>query len=214
MSSTNRGAIRQEFDYYATKPKDIIPFLRAFAADEPTAVIQTVLDPCAGGNVEPVKWLYKEETARKPAEIIDVPVTPMAYPQALRETFDGLDITTNDIRMDSPAQYHVDALSLPQETRVPYDLVITNPPFSIALEVIKAGLEMVRDGGYVAMLLRLNFLEGGNRFEFFRTNAPKRIYVHHYRLSFLPTRKTDSNAYAHMVWQKGYATDHSILRVI
>lgn len=214
MSSTNRGTERMALDYYATRPRDIIPFLHAFAADEPTAIIQRVLDPCAGGNVEPVSWVYRAATDKKPAEIIDVPRTPMAYPEALQEVFLGLDITTNDVRMDSPAMYHMDMRRMPQETMVPYDLVITNPPFSLAMEVILASLKLVRDGGFVVMLLRLNFLGSAERLPFFQANPPKRIYVHHRRLSFLPSGKQDSIEYAHMVWQRGFATDHSILRVI
>lgn len=213
MSSTNRGAARQPLDYYATRPDDIVPFLRAWAEDEPTAVIQTVLDPCAGGNVKEVQWQFKDPTPRGSGLIV-VPPTPMAYPTALRRVFAGLDITTNDIRPDSPAEYHVDALSLPGITKVPYDLVITNPPFSLAMEVILASLEVTRPGGFVVMLLRLNFLESEKRLPFFRSNAPKRIYVHSKRLSFLPNGKADSVAYAHFAWQKSYATDHSILRVI
>ncbi len=192
-------------------------FLEAWVDDlAPDTRIQRVLDPCAGGNTKPVDWEYKPAKGGKPAEMVHVPVTPMSYPTALQRVFgSGLTVVTNDIREDSPAEYHMDVRKMPALTKTPYDLVATNPPFSLAMEVIEASLKMVRDGGLVVMLLRLNFLEGAERFPFMQSNPPQRAYVHHRRMGFLPgAKKTDSIAYMHAVWQRGYASNHTIMRVI
>ena len=61
----------------------------------------------------------------------------------------------------------------------------------------------VADGGYVAMLLRLNFWGSKARQDFFKNNMPKYCYIHPRRMSFTEDGKTDSIEYAHFVWQKG-----------
>jgi len=64
------------------------------------------------------------------------------------------------------------------------------------------------------MLLRLNFLETKDRKAFFDQLMPKYIYVHHKRMSFIEGGGTDSVAYCHMIWQKGYTPDFSLLKII
>jgi hypothetical protein len=72
----------------------------------------------------------------------------------------------------------------------------------------------VARGGYVVMLLRLNFLESKARKQFFENNMPERIYVHHKRMSFTDDGKTDSVAYMHAVWKQGTNLSKSILKII
>lgn len=55
--------------------------------------------------------------------------------------------------------------------------IITNPPYSMGLEFVQRALESVRPGGKVAMFLKVQFLEGQKRGEFFkRTPPPKSLY--------------------------------------
>lgn len=42
----------------------------------------------------------------------------------------------------------------------------------------------------------------------------KWIYVSHKRMSFTDDGKTDSIAYAHYIWKKGYKTDYAKIKVI
>lgn len=211
MSSTGRGARRRhEFDYYVTPLAPIKDFLRAWQEDDPDAKValsvDDVLDPCAGGNATPTDWEYK------PGYVYHIPPTPMPYPQALREEL-GVMALTNDVRPDSPAERHGDFLAWADETFVP-GVVITNPPFSIAMEVILKSLELVREDGYVVMLLRLNFFGSAKRLGFFQTCAPLLAYVHHERMSFTPDGKADSVEYVHMVWKKGVPGAGTLTRVI
>lgn len=61
----------------------------------------------------------------------------------------------------------------PDEAPYPIDWVISNPPFSLAEMFVKRGLMIAREG--VAMLMRLQWLEGGERYrEFFAPDAPCR----------------------------------------
>lgn len=55
--------------------------------------------------------------------------------------------------------------------------IVTNPPYLKALEFCAKALEIINDGYYVVMFLRLQFLEGKQRKAFFKKFPPKEIYV-------------------------------------
>lgn len=77
------------------------------------------------------------------------------------------------------------------------DLILTNPPFSIAQEFIEKALI---DAKTVIMLLRLNFLGAQKRNEFWNNNEPDALYILSKRPSFTG-KGTDSTEYAWYVWQ-------------
>lgn len=90
--------------------------------------------------------------------------------------------------------------------------IITNPPYRYALEFVQRALESVQIGRKVAMFLKLTFLEGKRRKDFFLQNPPKTIYVSSSRLNCAMNgefEKHPSNAvcYAWFVWQKGFKGD-------
>ena len=60
--------------------------------------------------------------------------------------------------------------------------IITNPPYKYALEFVQRALDSVQPGRKVAMFLKLQFLEGKARKEFFLNNPPKVVYVSSSRL--------------------------------
>jgi len=199
MSSTNRGYDRHKADYYITPQKDVEEFLSVWLYDleqgpeynKISARPQETkwLDPCAGGD--------------KAHE--------MSYPAVLRRHFDTQILATMDIREDSKAETIGDYLTTPTPG---FDVIITNPPFYLAKEIIEKALSEVNDGGYVVMLLRLNFLGSKDRRAFFEKHMPESIYVHHKRMCFTEDRKTDSIEYAHFVWRKGYTGQYSKLYMI
>lgn len=120
-------------------------------------------------------------------------------------------IFTIDIREDSLAEIKGDYLEQPPGD---FDLIITNPPFALASEIIEKALSDVKEGGWVVMLLRLNFLEGKKRKMFWDKYMPKYVFVHHRRMSFTKDGKTDSVAYAHYCWQKGNYPEFAQIKVI
>lgn len=190
MSSTNRGSVRETSDYYATPQNVISDALKKFFELEYMDSVKYILDPCAGGNAENETHYY----------------TDMPYVKVLREEY-GMNPDTMDIREDSLADAKTDFLKVSPDKKL-YDLVITNPPFAIAEEVIRHSLEFCKNGKFVIMLLRLNFLEGLKRKDLFDNYMPKYIFVHRRRIDFTRNLKTgkhgtDSVAYAHFVWQKG-----------
>lgn len=76
-----------------------------------------------------------------------------------------------------------------------FDVVITNPPFSLAMEFIEEALLLAP---YVVLLLRLNFLGAGKRAGFFAGEMPD-VYVLPNRPSFTGGG-TDATEYAWFVW--------------
>lgn len=194
ISSTNRSDARNFHvsDYYRTPIPKIKEFLSEFSKHENILNSKIrILDPCAGGDN----------------------TNPMSYPTAIQE-FSNQDISidTVDIRDDSRANLKQDYLKF--QSKEKYDVIITNPPFNISLDIINKALNDVKEDGFVIMLLRLNYLGGKVRQELWKNNMPKYIFVHNKRMSFTDDKKTDSIEYAHFVWQKGYNPKFSKLKVL
>lgn len=88
--------------------------------------------------------------------------------------------------------------------------IITNPPYKYAVEFAEKALSLVGDGGKVAMFLKLQFLEGKARKQFFRQYPPRTVYVSSSRLicakngDFEQCKNNSAVAYAWYVWVKGY----------
>lgn len=88
--------------------------------------------------------------------------------------------------------------------------IITNPPYKYALEFIQRAIESVPVGRKVAMFLKLQFLEGKKRKEFFQKTPPRTVYVASSRLNcamngdFKTYHSNSAICYAWFVWEKGY----------
>jgi hypothetical protein len=77
-----------------------------------------------------------------------------------------------------------------------YDFIVTNPPFMLAKEFVDKSL---RVANCVVMLLRLGFLAGQKRREWWRRNPPTALFVLSKRPSFTG-QGTDSTDYAWFVF--------------
>ena len=149
-----------------------------------------ILDPCAGGDLQ----------------------HEMSYPKALHDFGFKGQITTIDIREDSKAD--IKGNYLEQNCKEQYDIIMTNPPFNQALEIIDKALSDVKDNGFVVMLLRLNFFGSKARKEFFDKYMPKYAFVHSRRMKFTNTIGTDSIEYMHACWQKTKFPKFTHLKII
>lgn len=93
--------------------------------------------------------------------------------------------------------------------------IITNPPYKYAQQFVEKALSLVPDGYYVAMFLKLAFMEGKARKKLFESHPPKYIYVSSSRLlcakngEFQKMRDGGGSAVAYgwYVWEKGYKGD-------
>lgn len=80
-----------------------------------------------------------------------------------------------------------------------YDLIITNPPFSLAKEFLEKSLKEAQSVWY---LLRLNFLESKIRADWWQGKEPSHLLVLSARPSFTDDGKTDATGYAWFGWDR------------
>ena len=175
MSSTKKNSNkRAENDYYPTPDWCVNRLL-----DDLSLPPGNWLEPAAGDGavIRAVNKSYKRPVAWTAAELQD------KFKSDLEALVD-------------PSRVHMGSFfetGLNKE----FDVVITNPPFSKALEFIKKSIELEPE--YVCMLLRLNFMGSGERSDFLREHTPD-IYVLPNRPSF-NGKGTDSIEYAWFVWR-------------
>lgn len=190
MSATNRGAVRRESDFYATPLETVYSFLDAYDGIKSS---DSILEPSAGDG---------------------------AIIKALRNR--GYENHIDAVELREEERYNLIGYAdrvhignfLTAEGLGPYDVVIGNPPYSIALEFIEKSLEVVRPGGRVIMLLRTNFLESKARFQFWKDNPLSGLYCLHKRPSFTG-KGTDATSYSWFVWVKSdRQTDRQTIKVI
>src|SRR5690554_1562221 len=202
MSSTNRGYDRHVADYYVTPKKDVEVFLNKFIQCNKISNPEKLkwLDPCCGGD--------------KDNEVL--------YLSVIKEKYNPKNIIGIDIRDDSHADIVTSYLDVDGEIIYDNDIIISNPPFYLAEEFVKKSLENIKEGGYVIMLLRLNFFGSQKRKELFDDYMPKYCFIHRKRINFIPDSMKkqmklngdkvpsgDSIEYAHFVWQKGYTMNYT-----
>ena len=165
--------------------------------------------------VQEARLLGAGAKANRRAE--DFYVTPVFAIKALqeRETFNGVGWEpacgdgriakmlgcerATDIRPETGAGGGIDFLLEQCEV----DFIVTNPPYSLALQFVKHALECAPK---VAMLLRLQFLEGKERRAFFAKWPPARIYVFSERLNCDPDSdgKGGMMCFAWFIWERSY----------
>lgn len=187
MSSTKRGGQRSPSDNYPTPCWSTTRFLEAFVPKYHAQLDESLwLEPGAGeGNMIYAVQEYFRSTGQ-PIPTFDA----AELREECREPLQKLGVRTVQI-----GDFFKDGPPSPG----PYDMVLTNPPFSLAMEFILRSLQA--DTRFVAMLLRLNYLGSKKRHDFFRLNAPD-LYVIPNRPSFKGTGETDSIEYAWFVWDK------------
>ena len=106
---------------------------------------------------------------------------------------------------------------LTYETDKKWEGIISNPPYSLAMEFIEKGMELLEENGQMAMFLKIQFLEGVKRKEFFEKYPPKYIYVFRNRMATWnngqpvdpKTGKKWATTMCHawFVWEKGNKTE-------
>ena len=117
---------------------------------------QTILEPCVGGGhiANTINEFFTNERDITAIDIVD-----RSYPNTIVTDF------------------------LTYETDQKFEGIITNPPFSLAQEFIEKSIELLDYNGQIAMFLKIQFLEGIKRKEFFEKHPPKYIYVFRNRMA-------------------------------
>ena len=89
--------------------------------------------------------------------------------------------------------------------------IVTNPPFVLAQDFVEHAMSLLRPGGRLCLLLRLQFLEGSKRYKMYHRYPPARVFVFSGRLPFMHAfnykgKKSGKGmlAFAWFVWEKGF----------
>lgn len=208
MSSTNRGGQRSEADWYATPPWCVHRLLDEFELSYPDG------HPKRWQNLPGGRWL---EPCAGDGEII----------RAVNSRRSDIEWSACELRVNM--QKHLQPLVRVSETSTlvmgdllqtrledfggkRFDVAITNPPFRIAMPIVRKCRELA---DMTIMLLRLNFWGSDDRQPFMWEHAPD-TYVLPNRPMFSINKKgkpgTDSPEYAWMVWYTG-DDDHGDARI-
>ena len=150
----------------------------------------TILEPCVGGGhiANAINNFFANQRVITGLDLVD-----RGYPNTIVEDF------------------------LTWETDRKFEGIITNPPFSLAQEFIEKGMKLLTDDGQMAMFLKIQFLEGAKRKEFFEKYPPKYIYVFRNRMATWNNgNEVDPNTgkrwattmcHAWFIWEKGSNTE-------
>lgn len=121
----------------------------------PNIDINTILEPCVGNGL-----VAKKCKELFPAAKIDAyDIVDRGYPNTIIQDF------------------------LTVDNKKTYDLIITNPPFSLAKEFAEHSIDLLNDKGLLCLFLKIEFLESEKRKVFFEKYPPKYIYVFSNRMS-------------------------------
>jgi len=120
----------------------------------------------------------------------------------------GYDVESSDLVNRGYGKSNIDFL-MEYQTR---DNIITNPPYGRLLMQFVRQTQKIADKK-IAMLLKLTFLEGQERKEFFKEYPPTRVHVFSKRLSLMKNGESYDGgmmALAWFVWEKNNKTTTTI----
>lgn len=127
---------RADEDYYATDPESVKLFLKSYPLIIKGRPVHTVLEPCCGGG---------------------------HIAKTLKDYDDSLEIKTIDIVDRGYKDTDIVADFLTWNPDKKYDIIFTNPPYSLAQEFIEKSFDCLEDGGQVIMFLNISFITGEKR---------------------------------------------------
>lgn len=154
----------------------------------------TMLEPCVGmGHIaHAVRAIYN----RKNIEVTGLDIVDRGYPDTIVQDF------------------------LTWKTDKKFEMIVSNPPYSLGKEFVEKGMSLLTEKGQMAMFLKIQFLEGAKRKELFEKYPPKYIYVFRNRMAtFNNGEPLDPNGkkwattmcHAWFIWEKG-STNEPIVR--
>lgn len=179
INAVHDHTVRERNDFYATDPNSLKIFLDRLKVDN-LEIDKNIWEPCVGsGTLADVLKNYGYTVTC--SDIID-----RGYPNTILQDF---------LIIDNNYKWHGD--------------ILTNPAFNCALDIIKKALQIVDTGHKVIMFLKLTYLEGKARKNFYKENPPKYIYIFSERQTCyingdFSVKKGSSVCYCWYIWEKGF----------
>lgn len=190
---------REKNDFYATPPvavEGLLKMLSAHGIGDPRCL---VYEPCCGkGHIANI-------LAERNFKVIASDLVPREWDPAPGVT-----------RIDRPVDFF--KVGKTGDGLVPPDYVIpagasilTNPPYGMSNDCVRHALDIVDDGAYVMMSLKIQFLETIDRYKLFMDNPPLWVFVCSERMQCAMNGDFEKESqyggavcYAWYVWRKGY----------
>lgn len=118
----------------------------------------------------------------------------------------GYNVYSSDLINRGYGNYNKDFLNM--EGLKGHD-ILTNPPYRYAKEFVEHSLNILDDGYYCIMLLKIQFLEGKARKELFNKYPPKYVYVNSSRQTCyingdMSKKLNSATCYCWFIWEKGF----------
>ena len=148
----------------------------------------TILEPCAGTGA-----FVTALRAKYPTRGIRAIDCNPAFAPTLRQW-------TSVVNVADFRQWAV-AYRCEMGPKVGPGLIITNPPFSIAREILDAAFLVAAPPTQIVMLLRLSFLESEGRRAWWQEHPVDAVYALSKRPSFTGDGKTLGQAFGFFVWR-------------
>lgn len=173
ISATNRGAKRIDSDFYATPISTVHTFLDNYKLKD-----GAILEPSAGnGNI--IKAIYEKGYWYNYITSVEI-----------RDEYKNLIEYSNEVCIND---------FLTWQSKKQYSTIISNPPHSLAQEIIEKCFEIADENTEIIMLLRTAFLESKKRYDFWQKHSLNGLYVLSQRPSFTG-KGTDATSYAWFIW--------------
>ena len=173
---------RREKDNYETPAWCVDALLE----NHPSLGNRSILEPCAGRGaiIEAIRHYCQERGQTLP-------------------TFSAVEVREEERQsLKALADWVYVADFLSWKPKGTFDAIITNPPFSIAQQIVERALEIAQGKAEVIMLLKLSFLATFERFPFWQKHPLSKLLVLRDRPSFTGGG-SDNSEYAWMCWNSG-----------
>lgn len=179
------GEERQAEDFYASDPRVVPPLLKVLGKEWESGG-KLIYEPCAGcGHISQILELYGHQ-------VISTDLIDRGYGVG------GVDFLVDNFYDE-----------------LPYDAIITNPPYKHALEFVEKSIKIAP---LVCMLLRIQFIESERRDKLYAENPPRYIAVFRKRANCsknaeFPEGESSPVCYAWFIWERGYKGNPELLRI-
>ena len=173
MSATNRSKGKRKKDDTYNTPDALALECARVLLTLPIQAPRTILEPSVGGGA------FERAAAT-------------VWPKATIETIDV--VKSCDATYTMPFEKFGDG---------DFDLILGNPPYSLAEQHVRHALTLLAPGGVLAFLLRTAFKESKKRLVFWEQHPHRTEFQVVPRPSFVG-KGSDATCYSWFVWQKGY----------